>query len=246
MVFWRNIIADMSDLIFPGSQPCYFCGLEITGQGKGGVCPACKERIFALPEELGQCAICGMFTRRDICPNCLDWDDAALQGVVSVAPYQGFYRELIQSLKNQGRKETAKLLGRLMAEKVAGSEIKFRVQMIIPVPLHPYREMERGFNQSRWLAREVAALLGIPLYDNLLVRVRHETSQSVLGRRDRRQNIAGIFQCEDHRAIKGKGILLVDDIITTGSTLRSCAAALRESGTDAVYGLTWAAGVEKK
>lgn len=237
---------NVGDLLYPGSQPCLICGMEIMGQGSGGICQECKGKIFLLAVELGQCFTCGMFTKSRLCPNCFDWGNKTLNRVISVAPYQGFYRELIQDLKNQGRKETAKLLGGLMAEKAARSGISSKVELVIPVPLHPHREIERGFNQSRWLAGEVAFNLAIPLNDSLLVRISHESSQSVLGRSDRRKNIAGIFRCVNPQTIRGKGILLVDDIITTGATLLSCAGTLQESGAGEIYGLTWAAGIEKK
>lgn len=246
MNFQKGLITTIADLIFPGNQPCIFCGTEIIGQGSGGLCHKCKKMIFSLADDLGQCPICGMFTKSVVCPNCFDWDKLLLNRVVSVAPYQGFYRELIQNLKNQGRWEVAKVLGEIMAEKAWRSGILSRVQLIIPVPLHPLREMERGFNQSRWLARETAANYKITIKDNILVRVSQESSQSVLGRWARRENTSGQFRCVELQEITEKGILLVDDIITTGATLLSCARTLRQNGAKEVYGLTWAAGVEKK
>lgn len=245
MIIWRNMLDTLTDLFFPGSQPCLFCGTEMAGQGGGGFCPACKEQVFALAEELGQCTRCGTFTRSSVCPNCWDWEKQLLSRVTAVAPYQGFYRELIMSLKSQGREEVAEILGKLMAEKAWTMGILSQVQVVMPVPLHPSREMERGYNQSRWLAVQVARRGGIPLNDTALVRVSHDSKQSVLGRRARIENMAGAFRCREESKIKGKSVLLVDDIITTGSTLLSCAIALRNSGAGAVYGLTWAAGVEK-
>jgi ComF family protein len=110
----------------------------------------------------------------------------------------------------------------------------------VPVPLHPKRLRERGYNQSRLLAQELGKLTDLPVVDDCLVRGRHSLPQartSTVG--ERRSNVADAFSCRDRR-LQGKSVLLIDDVSTSGATLDACARALKQAGATTVWGLVLA------
>jgi len=113
------------------------------------------------------------------------------------------------------------------------------IDWVVPVPLHPERQGERGYNQSELLAREVARLLRRP-WHNFLHRVRPTLSQHGLSARDRRRNVQGAFMLADTRPVCGQRILLIDDILTSGTTADEAGCTLLQSGAATVYALIFA------
>jgi len=154
--------------------------------------------------------------------------------------YDGPLREAIHALKFGGRQALAEPLGRLIAEVVA-TDPRMRVDLVVPVPLHPARLRERGFNQAELLAAEVAGYLSIPLRPTALRRVRVTPAQTGLGREDRRANVRGAFRSRE--PLEASTILLVDDVMSTGSTGIECAHALRHGGARQVVVATVALAV---
>lgn len=240
-VEWRRWKEAFLDLLYPGKDLCYLCWHEVPGQKKRGVCEACAARILKESRKLRACPHCSYFTKAAVCPNCGDWDDS-LERVVSVVPYYDKYREMIQNLKYGERKELAAPLGYLMARKIQLTAPGMRFHYIIPVPLHPYKGLERGYNQSKLLAKQVAEELKVPLNNEVLKRIGYEETQTKLGRNKRRRNIEGAFKLDEKNLLEGKRILLIDDIVTTGATLQECARTLKRGGAGEIWGLTWASG----
>ena len=116
------------------------------------------------------------------------------------------------------------LLRRLLREEGLSADV------VVPVPLHPKRLAERGYNQAALLARAAARELGAPLAARALVRVRDTSQQARLGRTERLANVERAFVARDPKAVRGRDVLLVDDVETTGATLTACRAALLEAG----------------
>jgi ComF family protein len=112
--------------------------------------------------------------------------------------------------------------------------------LIVPVPLHPRREVRRGFNQASLIARELARATGLRLGEGVLVRRVDTPAQTGLPARARRHNVARAFAVRRASALSGRRVLLVDDVVTTGATVRSCARALREAGATQVSVLSMA------
>lgn len=111
---------------------------------------------------------------------------------------------------------------------------------VVPVPLHPWRLRERGYNQSALLAREAGKLLSVPVVEGSLVRQSNGRAQvKAADAAERRRNVEGAFRCRDER-LAGKHVVILDDVCTTGATLDSCAVALRGAGVASVWGLTLA------
>jgi len=111
--------------------------------------------------------------------------------------------------------------------------------LIVPVPLHPERERERGFNQALLLARELARLSGLPLDEHSIVRRIHtERHRAGMDAKARRQSVATAFTVRHPKLVAGQRVLLVDDVFTTGATVSACASALKEAGSERVFVLT--------
>jgi ComF family protein len=153
------------------------------------------------------------------------------------APFTGAVRAALHGLKYGGERRLAEPIGRAMAarwrETGAGGDL------LVPVPIHAARARERGYDQAVLLASVAARELGLPWLPALR-RARHTTPQFELGRRARRANVAGAFELAEVAgpAVRGRWVVLVDDVVTTGSTLGACARVLYDSGALAVAGLT--------
>jgi ComF family protein len=135
-------------------------------------------------------------------------------------------RRLIHRLKYDGIKEIGFELGKIYGLALKNSELMNDIDLIIPVPLHKSRQRSRGFNQSECIAGGIAEVTGCRMETKTLVRIRSSDTQTKRSRYERWMNVEGIFMVTDPQKIDGKHILLVDDVITTGSTLDACASEL--------------------
>ncbi|MFW6147148.1 MAG: ComF family protein [Thermodesulfobacteriota bacterium] len=136
----------------------------------------------------------------------------------------------IHRFKYSSETHLASSLGGLLASFVKELLLDPKSFMTVPVPLHKHRLAERGFNQSLLLARTVSSILETPLDYRSLVRKKDTRSQTGLARKDRKKNIARAFSVISNSAFKGKNVLLVDDVLTTGYTLNECAQTVKQSG----------------
>ena len=178
-------------------------------------CVSCRTPFlnrFPLDDQ-GRCALCR---------NGLRGFDA----VYCFGSYEGLLREWIHLYKYAGIKPLARPLGKLLAAAVPGEE---KFDAIVPVPLHWLRRWHRGFNQSEILARSLGKHLGVPLL-SALRRTRSTRVQAGLSNTARRQNVAQAFRSRRRQTVAGMRILLVDDVMTTGSTAAACARALKQAG----------------
>ncbi len=205
------------------------CG--ICGADGGFLCDACR---IALPVAgPPRCSRCWGPSLRPVCAECTG---SPLDGARAPFVFDAGARTLVHQLKFESlhalaEPMTALLAGFLLAERLP-------VDMVVPVPLHRRRRLARGFNQSELLARGIAAQAGLELDTRTLRRRRNTPPQLQADDRARReQNVRGAFRCD--AGLRGRRVLLIDDVLTTGATLRECAATLKAAGAERVYALAF-------
>jgi ComF family protein len=147
-------------------------------------------------------------------------------------------RKAIHELKYRSLKAISPCLAELLADYLRANPMPGEV--LVAVPLHPRRLRERGYNQSSLLAWELGKCIGLPVIDDCLIRVKQAQPQvRAVDVEERRSNVAGAFVCRDEK-LGGKQVILIDDVCTSGATLESCAAALKNKGARSIWGLTLA------
>ncbi len=215
------------DLVLPPS--CAACG-----RGGAFLCEPCEASLSRLQRPY--CARCAHPGADRLCEACAS-SPPAFDGIRAVCLFEGAGRQLVHSLKYANFRAVAPDMARLLAD-LPGSR-PAPGEVIVPVPLHPRRERTRGYNQSELLARTVGKRMGLPVRPGIVRRVRNTPPQvSIENYEERRSNIEGSFACP--AGLSGESILLMDDVVTTGSTMSACAAALKAAGARSVWGLAFA------
>ena len=133
------------------------------------------------------------------------------------------FRNILYLLKYGGRKDLGEVMGRFMAAELLPAGFFRDIDRIVPVPLHPRKQKLRGYNQSECIERGISAVTGIPTDTSSVVRVKHTDTQTRKSVYERWENVDGIFEVRHPELFKGKHILIVDDVLTTGSTTTACA-----------------------
>jgi ComF family protein len=225
--------------LFPSD--CRLCGAPLVNISRLPVCPECISAMLPIPVET--CEICGegmaglpRSAGIQTCGPCREvrpWFEKAC----AYGSYDGELRDLIHLLKYEQVVPAADVLGGMLAGAIAKLEIP-RPVLMIPVPLHSSKRRQRRFNQAELIARAAlkqSATHGAELAVNLLVRQRATVSQIGLTRPQRAENIRGAFRVKHPEKIAGRSILLIDDVLTTGTTASECARVLRKAGAEKVW-----------
>jgi ComF family protein len=233
----RAIAASLGQLLVPAH--CAACGDAAGGEGRFPLCRACGRAMAALIEA-PYCPRCG----RHSGPGTFDQEGCLFcrqypirhDATVRVGAYEHPLKSLILRCKNQRQRELASVLGRLLSERLAAAPWVDLVEEIIPVPLHWTRRFRRGFNQSQEVARVLAAAVDRPWRERLR-RIRPTERQSRLAASERRKAVRGAFRIRGRGAasLKGRTVLVVDDVMTSGTTMAECVRVLKDAGVRAVY-----------
>lgn len=144
-------------------------------------------------------------------------------------------QSVIHAMKYKKRFVIGTYFGSLLAERLKGKIMEWEIEKIIPVPLHHKRFSERSYNHSFFIAKEFSERINIPIDSKSLKRIRYTASQTKMTLEERKENIEGAFAVSKKADVKGKRILLLDDVITTGSTIQECAKTLINAGANKVY-----------
>ncbi len=208
----REVLSGLVDLIYP--RGCEVCGKSLV-QSEKYLCTACladfpfADRNFIVGE------------------NVLEQFDFSCrpEQLFTLFYYDKYsdYKNLVHLVKYHGYRELGVWLGRMLGEQMKSD---FRADCIVPIPLHRKREKQRGFNQALEIARGINEILHVELLENVVERVRNNVSQTGKNAAERLKNVENIFHLTRPEKIRGRHVLLVDDVITTGATIGACLRAL--------------------
>jgi ComF family protein len=240
----RRIWSSLLDLVYP--PQCLLCG----AYDEPVVCGRCHAAFAPIPEPV--CGRCGRPGEEgSACRNCQEasahggWGfDAARAGGIYWGPLrEGIHRLKFQKQELLGPALGAHLANRCLADGLLTANLLRGLTAVVPVPLHRSRERQRGYNQARLLAVPLAEMLGAPLLTDGVVRTVRTPPQVGSSGEARRRNVTPqAFRVDEPDRVRGQGILLVDDVFTTGATVSACASALRQAGAAKIVAVTLAAG----
>jgi len=229
---FRRELAACFDLLLPPA--CLLCRqLLTTDFDVQSICRACLADMP--PLSAAHCSCCAQpfpsATSNHLCSACLK-RSPSFSMVHAAGLYQGNIKDAVHQLKYRNQLTLAEPLGQLLSKIVVGSGVGFAADCIVPVPLHPHRLRQRGYNQALELARPISRELNVPLDTTLLQRCRKTLQQQGLSATERRSNLRNAFTLASQPS--ALRVLLIDDVMTTGETVRECCRVLAAGGVKEV------------
>jgi ComF family protein len=225
-----GFVSSLLEVVFPA--PCVCCARALPG-GSRALCPECQSRI--LPLSGARCPTCtGPSDRPDeSCLSCAG-NTSPIEAAVAWGEYEGVLRDAILALKHNRRDELTQALSGRLAARVALESWSHKLDLVTAVPSHPMHRIRRGYTASALLAADMARLIGRPYRKTLR---RHGVARQVGKTRGQRRSLSrSRFSMKARARVAGARVLLVDDVWTTGSTMRLAAQTLRHGGARNVYG----------
>ena len=237
----KDAFGALASVVF--ASPCRICGEVLTNAGRIPICEKCVDGFKRIEEPM--CAGCGRpfaaegagRVEQPLCRLCRV-GFYAFDRARSFALYEEELSEAILLLKYQEVTRLGDWFAERLAEIVARAPEEWRVDVVVPVPLHVDRRRERGYNQAELVARPLAKRLGIQLNSRALVRTKPRPPQLVLSRTEHWRSVRGAYAIRPAVKVDNLRVLLVDDVLTTGATLDAGAQVLKKAGAEAVFGLT--------
>jgi ComF family protein len=231
-----ELVSAAASLLYPAT--CVVCAANV--ERAEYLCGDCQQRAPRIAAPF--CAKCsepfpGAITQIFRCANC---EHRVLHFDCAVAAYRsrGVVRRLVHQFKYAKQRHLRHPVAAWLRETLHDPRLHGRhFDLIVPVPLHPARQRDRGFNQAELLADLLAASTNLPMR-NFLERIRYTTTQTAYDRAERMENLHGAFRLRKNRDVRGLHVLLIDDILTTGSTLSECSRVLRKAGAVSVHAAT--------
>lgn len=225
-------------LLYPSF--CEICQTFLERPGEKVICRSCQEKIK--PWASSYCLCCGQFFEGaggpHLCRACLERTPPFVKHR-SCARYEGIVKDVILLYKYRGFEILGQYLGDFIGRTLGLEEDLWSgVEAIIPVPLHPAKEKKRGFNQARVLAQRLSKIMNVKLIEKRLVKIKNTPPQTFLEADERARNVSGAFKLKKPEELKSMIVLLVDDVYTTGSTLRECSLVLKKAGVKEVRAVT--------
>ena len=225
-------------VLFPST--CQVCGVLLEETGERVVCRECLGKLQGPDSSF--CLCCGSFFdgagEPHLCADCLT-SRPPFTRHRSGGKYEGVVKDFILLYKYRGFEVLSRALADFVLRSLGREEDLWSgIEAVIPVPLHRAKEKRRGFNQAALLANELARRSDLPLLKGRLVKTRATPAQTSLLAGERETNLGGAFRVRKAAGLKGKVVLLVDDVYTTGSTIRECSLTLKRAGVSEVRAVT--------
>lgn len=230
------------DILFPQNE-CCVCREAGRYNTRHPWCNQCQEKMDNLRTAMPTCDYCGKYLLNggSRCEEC-QVEKPPFNIARAVGPYEEPYRIAIKVLKFLGRRQLGYCMGIMMAEVVREEPLFWPINIIVPVPSSKASMKQRGFNQTEVLGQQIGKCLKLPINAEVLRRIKETPSQRECTREERERNLWRAFEVKDKSKIRGKSILLVDDVYTTGSTSRECSRTLLDAGAERVGVIVWAIG----
>ena len=237
-MFYRNLnpLPALISLLYPSA--CAGCGKDVDSGEY--ICPDCDSGLTRIVRPF--CEKCsepfqGAITHAFDCANCAH-RELHFDAAVSAFRSRGVVRKAILDFKYGRQAHLRHLIGNWLLAGMDDDRIRGRhFDVIVPVPLHPARQRERGFNQAALLADLLNERLSVSVQP-MLERIRYTTTQTAFDRAERMENLRGAFRLRKNSDVRELRVLLIDDVLTTGSTLSECARVLKRAGAASVYAVT--------
>ena len=219
----KSSVRPLLEFIYPPT--CFICE-SLMETGRSRVCADCWSTMEPVTDEDP--------LLREMTGRLTGNPSSSIQGLIPLFHFEkgGILQEVIHQLKYSGMTILGVELGRRLGERIQSQTPGFQIDGIIPVPLHPTKLRERGYNQSEYIARGIREIIPIPIYSSLLRRHKYTVSQTHLTAAERKENVGEAFALNNRYLlhVEGKRFLLVDDVITTGATTEACAQTMRSAG----------------
>ena len=215
---------------------CSACGKELLAHIRGGMCPECEKTSVKLGTDI--CGKCGrvLANEAEFCDTCIR-NERAFVRARSCYVYEGAPKKFVYRLKFGGRRYLAAFIAEAMVDRYL--DCGFECDCVVAVPLSAKRKRKRGYNQSELIAEELSNRLKLPLIDGALVKTKENKSQAKLKRREREENVRGVYEVTSPETFKGRRVLVVDDVMTTGATLGEVSRVLYKAKARSVEALTY-------
>lgn len=221
------------EFFFPSNVVCIGCGKDLfIANDRYALCPDCARKLYQIET---CCPRCGKSNRYGEVCNICSTTKLYFEKNYSCLVYDGLIREIVHAYKFNGRSYLYRYLSSFMVDKIIAEDVE--VDLMTAVPVSKERFRERGYNQAELLAKEIAKRMNIP-YSNQIFKKEGHSVQVGKNWAERKKNVENTFFVKNKDAFSGKTVLVVDDIITTGSTMNSVAKTLSEAGAKRVFGLT--------
>lgn len=239
-----GIVDKALELLFPSDIYCICCGNLINSGKRYSLCDEClSEIVWADGHTCEKCGIVLENKEIKLCPTCME-KSHEFDRAFTCMLYDYRVREMLHDYKFHGKAYMAEALSDILVDKFSVSGVA--ADLVVPVPIHPKKLSERGYNQAGLLAKYFAKKIDIDFAEDILVRTRYKAAMNKLGANERKENIIGSYALTGNdykvKALKGKSVLLIDDIYTTGATADECSRILKNGGALEVNVLTLAAG----
>jgi ComF family protein len=216
----QRIWDGLAGLVFPDF--CEVCGTPLV-RGERYICLSC---LYKMPRTR-------FWEQEDNAIEKLFWGKVNIERACSLFYFRkgSDYRPMIHKLKYKGKYNIGLRLGEELGVCLDNSSLYSDISMLVPVPLHPAKERMRGYNQSEYIAYGISNIMNLPIEKRNLIRTKYTQTQTRKSTAERWENVKSVFDVRDKSRLNGEHILLIDDVITTGSTIESCASTILNSCT---------------